>query len=212
MKGKLIVIEGGDATGKTTQVALLAAHLRKEGKQVSVVSFPRYGSFFGKLVKRYLYGAFGSLEKVPPEVPSLLYALDRQDAAPAIRKRLEAGAVVIADRFSASNIAHQGAKLSGKKQAEFIRWLRSLDSRLPEPAVTIYLDAPVSLSQRLMRKRGAKPDMHERDIAYIKAVRRLFLKLAKQRSWHKISCARNGRLLPIQEIHGLVWEKAKKYI
>jgi len=207
MKGSLVVVEGADASGKRTQSELLVRRLRREGKKAALVSFPRYGSFFGRLVKKYLGGGFGSMRSVPPEFASLLYALDRYDAMPSLERSLRAGKIIVADRYSASNIAHQAAKLGGARRKRFIEWLGNAESRLPEPAATFYLDVPVEFSQRLMCGRGRKKDLHEKNIPYLKRARQVYLSLARQHGWEIVVCVKKGRLLSVGEIHSLIWKK-----
>ncbi|MCX6798978.1 MAG: dTMP kinase [Candidatus Diapherotrites archaeon] len=212
MKGKLIVIEGADASGKHTQSKLLLQRLRKESFNAELVSFPRYNAFFGKLVLRYLRGGFGGMRSLPPQLPALLYALDRIDAAPKIENALRAGKVVVADRYSASNIAHQAAKLNGRKRKDFIEWIERVESVLPQPSVSFYLDVPVRVSRRLMEKRGRKKDLHERDAVYLEKVRGIYLRLARQPGWKRISCVRRGKLLPAEKIHAQIWALLHHYL
>ncbi len=209
MNGKLIVIEGSDASGKHTQAAQLIERLKKEGFEAELVSFPRYEGFFGNLAKKYLSGDFGAMESLGVEVPSLLYALDRYDAAKPISESLSQGKIVVADRFTASNIAHQAAKLPDEKRQGFAEWLLSVESRLPKPAVTIYLDVPVDVSQRLMQEEGRQKDLHEQNVDYLRDVRKIYLKLASSAGWKKIECVKSEKLLSISEIHELVWKAVK---
>ncbi len=209
MRGKLIVIEGADASGKKTQSKLLFEKIRQQGKAAELVSFPRYEAFCGSLVKKYLNGEFGSLKVVPPEFAALLYALDRYDATRGIECALQQGSIVVADRFTASNIAHQAAKFSGAEQQRFIKWIECLESRLPKPSLTFYLDVPVSVSQGLMQAEGRQKDLHEENAAYLEKVRVVYLWLAKQRGWVKINCVKGGKLLSVEQIHSLIWKKAK---
>ncbi|MDP2973453.1 MAG: dTMP kinase [Candidatus Diapherotrites archaeon] len=212
MKGKLVVIEGADASGKKTQSRLLVESLRSAGKSVELVSFPRYNEFFGGLIKEYLQGKFGSKEQLPVEFVSLLYSLDRFQAKPMLEKWLAEGKIVVCDRFSASNIAHQAAKLSGARQKQFIRWLSNVESELPKPDLTIYLDVPVEFSQSLMQKEGRKKDLHESDAAYLEKARVVYLQLARQQNWVKIDCVKNRQLLSIAQIHSLIWKKLFRYL
>ncbi len=212
MKGKLLAIEGSDASGKKTQALLLLQRLRSEGYRAELISFPRYKAFFGRLVKRYLKGEMGPIQRLPPELPALLYALDRFDAAEALGKKLKQGRIIVVDRFSASNLAYQAAKLRGKERKEFIKWLERIESRLPQPTLTVYLDVPVSVSQQLMLRESRKKDLHEKNTAYLKGVRRVYLLLAKQGKWKKIDCVRRGKMLPKAAIHQALWREAKKYL
>jgi dTMP kinase len=210
MKGKLIVIEGVDSSGKHTQAKLLLKRLKKEGKKAVLVSFPRYSTFFGKLVKKYLKGDFGALKKVRPELASLLYSLDRFDAMPWLEEQLSSGKIVVCDRYTASNIAHQASKFKGKKRKEFISWVQGVESRLPKPDATIFLDLPVSVSAKLMSKRKRKKDIHELDLPYLRETRKVYLSLSKRPAWSKIECQKGLGIKSREEIHKLLWKKAKK--
>jgi dTMP kinase len=212
MQGKLIAIEGSDASGKATQSKLLVKRLKKEGFKAELVSFPRYNTLFGGLVRSYLQGNFGRASSLSPEFSALLFALDRYAAIPSIEKKLSRGKVVVCDRFTASNIAHQAAKLSGKKQGRFIEWLGVVEGRLPSPSLTIYLDVPVLVSQGLMGKEKRKRDQHERNIPYLERVRRVFLLLARQKNWVKISCVEGKMLLSVEKVHDRVWRAVQKYL
>ena len=197
-KGILIVFEGADASGKSTQAKLLCSYLQKSGKKTEMISFPRYKTFFGSLIKKYLFGEFGSKDSLKPEAVAMLYALDKYAAADEIRQHLQQGKTIILDRYIASNIAHQGAKFkTAKKQNEFIKWASKLESSLPQPDLTFYLDVPVEVSQKLMEKRKGKKDLHEQDITYLKRTRAIYLKLAKNKNWFKINCTekKKGRTL-----------------
>ena len=212
MHGSFIVVEGSDASGKHTQAKLLAEKLKSNGFSIKKIAFPRYDKFFGKLVRRYLVGGFGSIEEISPEIPSMLYALDRYDAAKEIEDALSNGKIVVCDRFTASNIAHQAAKFPKEKQQEFIKWVEAVESRLPSPSLTIYLDVPVSFSQKLMEKQGRKKDLHEKNVSYLQSVRNVYLELAKRKNWFKVDCVKENKLLSIEEIHSIVWEKVKQIL
>ncbi|MFA4855730.1 MAG: dTMP kinase [archaeon] len=212
MKGLLIAIEGADASGKHTQAKLLFERLKKEGFSGAMVSFPRYEEFWGKLVKKYLRGEFGSLQEVKPEFASLLYSLDRLDAMPWIEQELGKGKIVVCDRYIASNVAHQAAKFEGKGRQEFIRWLEAVESRLPQPDLTIFLDLPVSVSANLMKGRAREKDIHELDLKYLEAVRGVYLSLSKRPGWFTIDCFSGKGIRPKEEIHGLLWQKLREYL
>ena len=212
MAGKLIVIEGSDASGKATQAKRLVERFEKEGQEAELIAFPRYETFSGSLVKKYLTGDFGSLEELPPEFPSLLYALDRYDAAKSIKGLISQGKVVVADRFTASNIAHQAVKLPKEEQQKFIDWLSGVESRLPQPAVTVYLDVPVEISQGLMDSEGRERDLHEQNPAFLKQAQEIYLSLAKQSDWERINCVNGKELLSIEEIHEMIWKAVGKHL
>jgi len=212
MPGTLVVIEGADATGKTTQVKLLVEALKKEGKQAVSLSFPRYETFFGGLVKKYLKGEFGKLHEVKPEVAALLYSLDRFDAMPLIEDSLKKGKFVVCDRYIASNIAHQASKFPSKKRGEFISWLETVESRLPKPSLTIFLDLPVPVSAKLMQGRPQEKDIHELDLDYLEATRQVFLSLSKKPNWARIDCAEKNGAKSREAIHEIVWQKVEKLL
>lgn len=113
-RGKLVALEGIDGSGKRTQLELLARALDVRGYRTLQVSFPRYESFFGKLVARFLNGEFGSVDQVDPHLSALLYAGDRLEAKPELESALAAGKIVLADRYIASNLAHQSERVPAK--------------------------------------------------------------------------------------------------
>jgi len=222
MRGKLIVIDGSDGSGKTTQIRLLAQRLKDEGQKVKSLSFPRYETFFGKLIVQYLNGEYGSLEEVHPKIASLLYALDRHDAAGQIKAWLDTGNHVVLDRYIQSNMAYQGAKVE-KNQDVFLKWIEELEYKklgVVIPDVTLFLHVPVDISVRLMAERpdksylkDKKQDIHESDIDFQKKVVEMYLKLSKKlNNWHKIECARNGDLLSVSEVALLVWKQVSTHL
>ena len=212
MKGKLIAIEGVDSSGKGTQSKLLVERLQKSGFEASLVSFPRYETFFGQLVKKYLSGEFGSLQEVNPEFASLLFSLDRYNAMPFLEQQLAKGKIVICDRYVASNIAHQAAKFKGKDQKKFIEWLSQVEAGLPKPNATVFLDLPVLVSIKLMQSRAREKDIHEANKEYLEATRLVYLKLAKKTGWITIDCKRKEGIKPREEIHEEIWEKLEKLL
>lgn len=211
MKGILIAIEGCDGSGKKTQAGLLLERLKKEGRPVVLIAFPRYQEFFGSLVKQYLQGKFGSLEEVRPEFASLLYSLDRYDAMPFIEEQLDEGRIVLCDRYIASNLAHQAAKFKGSEQEGFIRWVESVESRLPPPNATVFLDLPVEVSARLMASRREK-DIHEVNRPHLEAARRVYLKLSEAGNWVRVECGSGKGIRSRESIHEEIWEKLSKFI
>src|SRR5580700_11703948 len=152
-RGKLIVIEGIDGSGKRTQLDMLARSLSERNVPLSQISFPRYDGFFGKLVARFLNGDFGPLDGVDAHFSALLYAGDRYEAKPQMESELAAGRTVLADRYIGSNLAHQGARVPPENRAEFIEWLRKLEYeiyKLPPEDLVIYLRIPVTEAHRLV--------------------------------------------------------------
>ncbi len=203
MRGKLIVLEGMDASGKATQAKLLLGHLEKEGKKAELVSFPRYNFFFGKQIKRYLHGKLGEAD---PKLMALLYALDRYDAAPAIESSLENGKIVVLDRYSASNIAYQTARVKPREQQQFFSWIKRVEEPMPKPTISFFLDVPIALSQKLMDGRTREKDVYEKNTAYLEDVRQIYLKLCRQMGFIRIDCAKGNKIKGREEIHQLIWK------
>ncbi|MFZ0980481.1 MAG: hypothetical protein WAN23_13860 [Candidatus Acidiferrales bacterium] len=203
-RGKLIVIEGIDGSGKRTQVDLLARALSKHGAPIVQISFPHYEGFFGKLVARFLNGEFGSLASVDPHFSALLYAGDRLESKPALEAALASGKIVLADRYIASNLAHQGARVPAEKREEFIAWLKHLEYGvygLPAEDLVIYLRVPAAEAHRLAGERGKlgardytklRRDLQESDIAHLEAASSVYDGLARQPHWAKIECFDTG--------------------
>jgi dTMP kinase len=211
-RGKLIIIEGGDASGKNTQAKLLLKHLQRQGFDIELISFPLYDTPFGTLVAKYLRGEFGSMSEVPIEIPSLLYALDRYQVKNRLENTIQGGKWIIADRYTQSNLAHQGAKLAGDEREKFINWILAVERRLPQPDLVMYLHVPVEISKKLMESRAHKSylssetthDIHEQDTEYQNRVVDMYLKLSnKHENWVVIDCLdkSGNKLESIEIIH-----------
>lgn len=210
-RGKLIVIDGGDGSGKNTQAKLLTKRLKQKGIEVGLYSFPRYQkSFFGELVARYLRGEFGKLDQIPPYLAALAYADDRAQVREEIEQYLSRGAIVICDRYTTSSMAHLSANLSPAKRKEFINWIDELEYRqhkMPRPDKVIYLYLPWQQAERLIKK-GAKTrryskkaDIHEKSNRHRIEAEKIYLKFVKKhQNWEKIDCLENNKLLPIATI------------
>lgn len=213
MNGKFVVIEGCDASGKKTQSLLLKKALENKGITVKLIDFPQYQTPFGSLVTKYLKGEYGSKEKLPPEIPSLLYALDRYQFKDSIFKDLKNGVCIISDRYIQSNLGFQGAKLEGEERTKLIEWIKNTESRLPQPDVIIYLHIPAEKSKELLDNResqkhdGDKKDIHEIDLEYQKKVIETYLQIAKKDNWIIIDCIKNNKIKKPEEIHKEVWSK-----
>ena len=204
MKGKFIVFEGADGTGKTTQAKLLFNYLKKSKRDVVFFSFPNYQSAWGKMVRRYLDGEFGDVGEVSPYLASMLYAGDRLLESPRIRKWLKDGKTIICDRYMASNIAHQAAKIKDQKlKIKYIKWLEDLEygeNKIPKPDLVILLTIPQNIAQKFMRRRIR--DIHEKNLAYQKRVASAFFDLAgANKNWVVVSNTKDGRLKKIDEVH-----------
>jgi len=196
-RGKFVVIEGIDGSGKRTQIDFLVRALNSKGVAVSQIGFPNYDGFFGKLVAQFLNGEFGALDAVDPYFSALLYAGDRLQAAPGIRRDLEAGHILLADRYIASNLAHQGARVAAEKRSAFLAWLKQLEYEvyaLPQEDLVIYLRANPDEAHRLVGEKGKREytglrrDLLEADLAHLSAAGEVYDRLAEQSNWVTIEC------------------------
>src|SRR5713101_600195 len=211
-RGKFIVLEGIDGSGKRTQLEMLARVL-DDGKVLQTqISFPRYDGYFGKLVARFRNGEFGPLDAADPHFSALLYAGDRLEAKPKIEGDIAAGRIVLADRYIGSNLAHQTALVAPAKRAEFLEWLKQLEYEiyaLPAEDLVIYLRVPAAEAHRLVGQKGARGytklhrDILEADLAHLEAASAVYDQLAQQSNWVKIECfdAAAHALRAPEEIH-----------
>jgi dTMP kinase len=196
-RGKFIVLEGIDGSGKRTQLEMLARAFASRGMAFTQVGFPNYEGFFGKMVAQFLNGNFGSLDAVDAHFSALLYAGDRLESKPGIESALAAGNAVLADRYIGSNLAHQGARVPREKRDEFLKWLKRLEYdiyALPPEDLVIYLNVPVAEAHRLIGEKGARDytklrrDLQESDLAHLEAASEVYEGLARQPNWAKIEC------------------------
>lgn len=224
-KGKLIVIDGIDGSGKATQVKLLKERLAKEGIRVKTIDFPRYETnFFGSLIGEYLSGVYGDFIKVAPRLASILYAADRFESSKEIQKWLDDGFVVLADRYATANQIHQGGKISDlKKRKEFLTWLDKMEFsvfKIPRPDLVIYLDVPFEVSKSWLERKVAqrkktylkgRRDVAEDNLMHLKHSRNSALLLAKQnKNWAKITCCKGMLCMAPEEVHEEVFNVVKK--
>ena len=219
-KGKLIVLEGIDGSGKATQSALLEQKLKAEGKEVMHISFPDYDSDSSALVKMYLAGQFGKDPgDVNPYAASLFYAVDRFASYRTKWKDFyEKGGIVIADRYTTSNMVHQMTKYEEEKERkDFLSWLEKTEYEeleLPRPDLVILLDIPLSISENLVKERakqGGTMDIHEQHLDYLKKCHDAYQELVTMYGWQKIACAKDGSLRSMEDIAAEV-EKAVEAI
>ena len=196
-KGKFIVVDGIDGSGKATQVGLLLERLQREGYKVKKIDFPRYNdNFFGQLLGECLNGTHGNFAEVSPKIASVLYAADRWESGEQIKKWLKTGHVVIADRYVSSNQIHQGGKLKDEKsRANFLKWLDTMEYevfKIPRPDKIIFLHLPLKLSLKLINDRKkenpkesrkyleGKKDVVEEDLKYLENSRNSAIKIVKK--------------------------------
>ena len=216
--GKLIVFEGTDGSGKSTQFELLAKRLEAEQIGFQRLRFPQYEEPSSALIRMYLGGAFGDdPEAVNAYAASTFYAVDRYASYQCVWKDYyQGGGLVVSDRYTTSNAVHQGSKVPEGERAEFFRLLYDLEydrMGLPRPDLVVLLDMPVELSEQLMRKRekstGTHADIHERDEDYLKKCRDVALHAAKYYGWRTVSCAKDGAIRGVEDIHEEVYAIVK---
>ena len=208
--GKLIVIEGTDGSGKSTQFKLLSQRLEQEGRPFRRLVFPRYSEESSALIRLYLGGAFGTNPSdVNAYAASAFYAVDRyasykQDWG----QWYEDGGLIISDRYTTSNAVHQASKEQGQAQADFLQWLYEFEYDklgLPKPDLVIYLDVPTDHTEMMMRNREAetntKADIHEKDMEYLATCRRTGRTAAEYYGWKIITCVKDGKMRSIEDIH-----------
>jgi dTMP kinase len=211
-KGKFIVIEGTDGSGKGTQVALLLDSLKQKNIPVKTADFPQYENFSGAFVAKYLRGEYGTANEVGPYRASVFYALDRYDKSFDIKKWLADGEVVISNRYVSANMGHQTGKIKGKKKRdEFLNWLEKFEYGMfdiPKPDMTILLYMPPEIGQKLVDQKvsrnytkGKKRDIHEADLEHLKNASKAYLYVAKKYGWKVINCVEKGVILSREDIH-----------
>ena len=216
--GKLIVFEGTDGSGKSTQFELLAKRLEAEQIGFQRLRFPQYEEPSSALIRMYLGGAFGDdPEAVNAYAASTFYAVDRYASYQCVWKDYyQGGGLVVSDRYTTSNAVHQGSKVPEGERAELFHLLYDLEydrMGLPRPDLVVLLDMPVELSEQLMRKReqstGTHADIHERDEDYLKKCRDVALHAAKYYGWRTVSCAKDGAIRGVEDIHEEVYAIVK---
>ena len=207
--GKLVVIEGLDSSGKSTQLDLLYENLKKHGIECRAVSFPDYDNPSSTLVKMYLNGNFGTNPNdVNAYAASVFYTVDRYASYKAKwGEYYENGGTVVSGRYTTSNAVHQASKLSEDKWEDFLSWLYDFEYNkigIPKPDKVIFLDMPVEVSQKLLTKRyegdNSKKDIHESDTEYLDRCRKAAVFTAKYSGWEIIPCADYGEARSIEDI------------
>ena len=219
-RGKFIAIEGIDGSGKRTQLDLLARALESRDVAIAQFSFPRYESSFGRLVARYLNGEFGPLSAVDAHLSALLYAGDRFESKGELETALTAGKTILADRYIASNLAHQTARVAPQRREEFLNWLKRLEYGLyglPMEDLVIYLRLPVAEAHRLVGLKESREyttlqrDLQEADQKHLEQAALVFDRLAMEPNWVTVDCLaqksdlkEGGPLLSPERIHASV--------
>ena len=219
-RGILIAIEGIDGSGKHTQAKLLEHSLLSSGYSVYATGFPQYDSWFGHMVGKFLNGDFGSLESVDPHFSALLYAGDRFEAKPRIESALNEGQVVLVDRYVASNLAHQVARIAATKRSEFLRWIEHLEYSiygLPRENLILYLRVPPSQAQKLVAQKSERNytrkthDLQEKSLRHLEDAAEMYDMLSRSKPWATIQCydANNSSLRLPEDIAAEVLSAVK---
>ncbi len=218
MNGKLIVIEGLDGSGKSTQTALVREKIEQSGKAIKQIKLPDYESDSSALVRMYLAGEFGSNPSdVNTYATSLFYTVDRYANFTKVWKDdYLNGTVILADRYTTSNAVHQMVKLPKDKWDEYLEWLEDIEYNkvgIPKPDVVIFLDMPVDVSQRLMTERYSgdekKKDVHEANVAYLNACHESALYAADKLGWFVVKCSDGNNPRSIEEINNDIFKEIK---
>lgn len=218
--GMFFVLEGSDGSGKATQLAMLKGRLEQAGYKVKTFDFPQYSQPSSFFVNKYLGGNYGSAEQVGPYSSSLFFALDRFEAAPEIRKAIQDGFTVIANRFTASNMAYQSTMFNNIEQRRgFYIWLDNLEYvllNIPRPNLNLYLRVPTEISNKLMadQKIGRFNDINENNPTLLKNSVRSYDELCQlfPKDFKQIDCIRGGELMSVENIHKMIWETIQPYL
>lgn len=220
--GKMIVIDGGDGSGKTTQFKMLLKRLQDEDFDVITMDFPQYGKKSCGAVEEYLNGKYGSADEVGPYRGSIFFAVDRYDASFEIRKALDEGKIVLCNRYVTANMAHQGGKIADEaERLKYFEWLKELEYELfgiPKPDINIFLHVPPEIALQLVDKKGHRDyiggegrDLHEADLQHQKNTEKVYQQLVSiLPNTSMIECAPEDKLCTPENIHERVWEVVKK--
>lgn len=217
--GKLIVIEGLDGSGKSTQENLLRQKLAEKGIEINCIKLPNYDDPACGLVKMYLAGRFGDKPSdVNAYAASTFFAVDRYVSYNCYwKEKYLNGEIFLADRYTTSNAYHQLTKTPEAEWDAYLEWLEEFEYNkmgIPKPDAVVYLDMPIEVSQKLMtgRYRGdeSKKDIHEKDVEYLNNCRKAADYSCNKLGWTRISCAENGEPLPIEVISDKVFEAVTK--
>ncbi|MDX9892902.1 MAG: dTMP kinase [Patescibacteria group bacterium] len=214
-RGKLIVIDGIDGSGKATQTKIIVDWLKTKGLAVATIDFPQYTqNFFGAMVRRYLNGEFGDPTKVNPYLASILYAADRFESADKIAAWLAEGKIVVLDRYHTSNFIHQGTKFSESELDQYLAWDEQMEFevfKIPRPDLIIYLQLPAQVAYNLIAKRGDGYDGHD-TMEHLKLAEQRCQYLAAKLDWQMIECAKTFDILPPDQISAIIKEKISPLI
>lgn len=217
-KGKLIVLEGIDGSGKSAQYRRLKARFEREGIDCRTIVFPRYEQESSALIRMYLEGRFGkNPSDVGPCAASIFYAVDRYASYMTDwGEYYRSGGVVLSDRYTTSNAVHQASKLPADERREFLDWLFDLEYHrmgLPEPDLVLYLDLPTEVSEQMLRRReqatATAADIHEQDGDYLRRCRESARQIARDLGWSVVDCAEGDHPRTVEDIRQEVLRRAE---
>ena len=217
--GKLIVIEGTDGSGKSTQFRLLSAHLEEEQVAFKQLVFPRYQEESSALIRMYLGGQFGSKPSdVNAYAASAFYAVDRYASYKMDWGQwYEEGGLVLSDRYTTSNAVHQASKEEGAAREAYLKWLYEFEYdqlQLPRPDLTIYLDVPTDFTEKMLRGReqatNTTADIHEKDMQYLATCRECGRAAAEFYGWKVIHCVKDGAMRTMEDIHNEIYAAVRQ--
>lgn len=212
--GKLIVFEGTDGSGKSTQFALLTKRLKAMNIDFRTIEFPQYSQPSSSLIRMYLGGEFGTRPTdVNAYAASTFYAVDRYASYRKVwRDYYQRGGLVLSDRYTTSNAVHQASKEPARSREEFFRWLYELEYKhmeLPKPDIVIYLDVSTELTSKMLRSReqatNTHADIHEQNMDYLRLCRNTGLQAAAYYGWTVINCEKDGEMRSIEDIHNEIF-------
>lgn len=222
MPGKLIVFEGTDGSGKSTQFARLCQRLEERNREFQRLIFPQYQEPSSALIRMYLGGEFGAHpDDVNAYAASSFYAVDRYAAWKKVwGQYYKEGGLILSDRYTTSNAVHQTCKMPQEKQEEFLRWLFDFEYGklgLPEPDLVVYLDMPTEHAVEMLRAREdathTSADIHEVDVEYLRKCRSAARQAAQLCAWQVVSCVDEaGQVRTIEDIHQQVWNIVMSYL
>ena len=214
--GKLIVIEGTDGSGKSTQFRLLTERLEKEGRAFRQLEFPQYSEPSSALIKMYLGGEFGTKPSdVNAYAASAFFSVDRYASYKKVWGQwYEDGGLVLSARYTTSNAVHQASKEPEENQIAFWSWLYEYEYDklgLPRPDLVVYLDVPTDFTEKMMRAREAatntSADIHEKDLEYLATCRRTGKAAAAYYGWTVINCVKDDQMRSIEDIQEEIYRR-----
>ncbi len=226
-RGKLIVLDGTDGSGKATQVKLLRTRLMKEGYKVKLLDFPEYyKNFFGKFIGHCLSEQYYNWINIHPKIASISYAADRWESSKKIQEWLDQGYIILSNRYVSANQIHQGGKItSARKRENFMKWIEEMEYKvfkIPRPNAIFYLHVPMKIILRLIKERnkntaraytGKRKDIVEGNIPYLTNSHKTALWLSEtQKGWTKIECAKDNIIKTREAIHGEIYDKVKRVL